>query len=288
MLRYLNLNSMKNYRSKLDARGRRGFTMIEVIAAMAILAMITTSVLVVMNRCIEATIDSGLEVEAFELARENMERLLASDLVKDMVEFGTSEKNEDIEWKKVVESFYEPVTSRMWIQGVCSASYTDSKGQEQTIELTHWLTNVTKAQLMQILDQEKREREYLEELGESEGYGYEMSELIYDEAKDQYYAESPTEKVYFGSDYDVAVEKRIEYESEERQRLSTEGKSFRFGSRPYKGDAESADYAADIDTHPPDNSYDRGTEIYDGHTLEELNKMSFEEVWQILMKNRDK
>jgi len=140
------------------------FTIAEIVTALVILTMITTSVLVVMNRCVSATIDSRAKMEAFELARDNMERLLASEFVKEMAEFGTSEKNEDIEWETVVESFYEPITSRMWIQAVCSASYTDSIGEIQEIKLTHWLTNVSRSQMLKIVDQQKREREYLDEI----------------------------------------------------------------------------------------------------------------------------
>jgi len=46
-------------------------------------------------------------------------------------------------------------------RGVCSAQYTDSDEQEQTVELTHWLTDLTKDQLLQI---EQRDEEELQEL----------------------------------------------------------------------------------------------------------------------------
>ena len=150
----------------------RAFTLVEVVMAVSILAMIASGVVVVMNRCIETTIDSQAQMEAFELARENMEKLLASESVMDMAEFGVLEGNEDIRWETVVESFYEPLTSRMWIQAVCSATYTDSAGEYQTVKLTHWLTDVTKAQLRQILEQQKLESEFQEQ------YNYEMQARI--------------------------------------------------------------------------------------------------------------
>jgi len=142
------------------------FTLIEVVVAMAILAAITASVLVVMNQCIEATIDSRIRMQAFEIARENMEKLLAATSVKEKAEFGISETNPAIEWETLVESFYESVTSRMWIRAVCSATYKDRNEEIQTIELTHWLTDVTRKQLTQILKQEQKERDFMAVYGE--------------------------------------------------------------------------------------------------------------------------
>ncbi len=159
-------------------RGKGGFTLIEVVASLAVLTLITTSVLVVMNRCIEAAIDSRARIQAFELARENMEKLLGSDSVQDTAKFGTSEINPDLRWETVVETFYEPITSRMWVQGICSVGYTDSDGEIQTVELTCWLTDVTQSDLKKILDQEKRELEYLEELAEMDAFGDDAEGLM--------------------------------------------------------------------------------------------------------------
>jgi type II secretory pathway pseudopilin PulG len=149
---------------KINKKNHRAFTLIEAVMAVAILAAITTSVLVVMNRCITAAIDIRTKTRAFELARENMEKLLASETLSDMAEFGFSEQYPDIEWQTTVESFYEPVTSRMWTQAVCSAKYFDSDNQQQTVELTHWLTDLTKQQVLKILDQQLREAEYMDQV----------------------------------------------------------------------------------------------------------------------------
>ena len=153
---------------KINAAKSRpaAFTFIEVITAITILAAIVGTVFVVVDRCVSTTIDIEAKTQAFEIARENMETLLASDSVKETTEFGSLELNPDIEWTTVVEPFYEPVTNRMWIRAVCSASYSDSTGERQTVELTHWLTDVTKTQLQQIIDQQQRESEYLDALEE--------------------------------------------------------------------------------------------------------------------------
>ena len=133
------------------------FSLVEVIAALAILALMSSSVLVIINRCVASAANSTLRMHAFEVARENMEKLLVSPFVQEGVEYGQSDKYPQIEWQSVVESFYEPITARMWIRGVCSAKYRDTEAQEQTIELTHWLTDLTKEQLLEIMTRDQQE-----------------------------------------------------------------------------------------------------------------------------------
>jgi len=135
----------------------KAFSLIEVLTALAILALISSSVLVVINRCVASVADSALKMQAFEVARENMEKLLALPLVQETVEYGESDKYPEITWQTVVETFYEPITARMWVRGVCSAEYIDTEGQEQTVELTHWLTGLTKRQLLDIMTREDEE-----------------------------------------------------------------------------------------------------------------------------------
>ena len=150
------------YRSKTRNMQKKAFSLVEVMMALAILGLISSSVLVVIDRCIASAAVSTLRMKAFEVARENMELLLASASVKESVEYGISEKYPDIGWQTVVETFYEPITARMWIRGVCSSQYNDPNGQEQTVELTNWLTDLTKEQLLQIMKREEDELENLE------------------------------------------------------------------------------------------------------------------------------
>ena len=144
-----------------DIRGtkEKAFSLVEVLTALAILAMICSSVLVVIDRSTASAANSMQRMHAFEVARENMEKLLSSASVKEGVEYGDSNNYPDIAWETTVETFYEPITARMWIRGVCSAKYNDPNGQEQTIELEHWLTDLTKEQLLQIMkrDEEKQD-----------------------------------------------------------------------------------------------------------------------------------
>jgi prepilin-type N-terminal cleavage/methylation domain-containing protein len=159
-------------RSKKIAKTKPAFSLVEVMAALAILALVSSSVLVVINRCVASVADSALRMQAFEVARENMEKLLASPLVQEGVEFGQSDKHPGIEWQKVVETFYEPITAEMWVRGVCSAWYIDAEGQEQTVELTHWLADLTEGQLLDIMTREEEEaveeEEWQSESGEQE------------------------------------------------------------------------------------------------------------------------
>ncbi len=152
------------------------FTLVEVVTALIILALISSSVLTVYSRSVASAADSTLRMQAFAAARDNMEKLLASNSVKEMTEFGTVENHPEIQWQTVVETFYEPVTSRMWIQAVCSAEYIDTKGDVQTVELTQWLTDLSKKDVLKIIEEKKREKERLDEQGQSEQKGEQEGE----------------------------------------------------------------------------------------------------------------
>lgn len=130
---------------------RKAFSLVEAVTALIILGLVCSSVLVVINRCLAGAADSELRMRAFEVARENMEKLLASESVAEISDYGESEKYPEIQWQTMVETFYEPLTSRIWFQAICSAQYTDTEGDGQTIELAHWLTEVSKAQLIQMI-----------------------------------------------------------------------------------------------------------------------------------------
>ncbi len=140
----------------IDARGSsvRGFTLLEVLTALTILAFVSSSVLLVINRSIASAADSAFRMEAFQMARENMEKILVSNSVSEMVEYGTSERYPDISWRTVVEAFSEPVTGQTWARAVCSADYTDPTGETQTVELIHWIAQLTEQQASQLVQDE--------------------------------------------------------------------------------------------------------------------------------------
>lgn len=135
--------------------GSTGFTLLEVLTALMILAFVSSSVLVVIDRCIVSADNSAVRMEAYRLARENMEKILASESVEETVEYGRSEKYPDITWQTVVEAFAEPVMGKMWVRAVCSAEYIDSAGERQSVELEHWLTELTEQQADELAGEPK-------------------------------------------------------------------------------------------------------------------------------------
>ena len=160
-----NIKKMYHFENNMTPKTIRhaGFSLLEVVVALGVLAAIISSVLVVINQCIAATIDSRTKMEAFRLVRENMEKVLAADSVTLVSEMGVSDTNPEIQWQTVVETFNPPVGTKMWLQALCSAAYTDSKGEQQTIELTHWLNELSQRDKKLIQKQRERELEYMQQ-----------------------------------------------------------------------------------------------------------------------------
>ena len=101
-------------------------------------------------------------MHAFEVVRENMERVLVSDNVSEKVEYGYSERYPEIQWTTRIETFYEPVDNKMWVQAICSAEYTDSMGEPAEVELTHWLTKLSEKQVEKILADRGQMQQFLD------------------------------------------------------------------------------------------------------------------------------
>jgi prepilin-type N-terminal cleavage/methylation domain-containing protein len=135
-------------------RREAGFTLLEVLTALAILALASSSVLLVIDRCLASASDLALRMEAFDLVRDNMEKILCLDAVAESVDFGTSEKYSGISWQTVVEGFSEPISGQMWARAICSADYLDSRGEKQKVELVRWLTPLTDQQAGQLATQQ--------------------------------------------------------------------------------------------------------------------------------------
>lgn len=134
--------------------GAAGFTLLEVLTGLAILALVSSSVLVVIDHCVASAANTSLRMEAFSLARENLEKVLVRASVEESVEYGTSDKYSDLSWQTVIEAFPEPIGGEMWVRVVCSAEYPDSEGRTQKIELTHWIAKLTEQQAGELMDDE--------------------------------------------------------------------------------------------------------------------------------------
>ena len=117
--------------------GSRAFTLIETVTAWIILALVSSSVLVVIDRCMRSAADSELRMRAFEVARENLELLLSKASAEETVEYGSSDRYPEIQWQTIVETFSVPTGTRMWARAICTAEYSDSEGEWQSAELIH-------------------------------------------------------------------------------------------------------------------------------------------------------
>jgi hypothetical protein len=137
------------------------FSLAETAAALLILAVICTSVVVVFNDASKSAANSARRIEAFEVAQENMEKLLASTYVQEGIEYGQSVKYPGIEWQSGVETFYEPITKRMWARAVCTASYLDIDLVSQKVELTNWLTDLTQDQVLELIKRKQAQKNLL-------------------------------------------------------------------------------------------------------------------------------
>ena len=264
-----------NCRSKTRNMGKKAFSLVEVMVALGILALISSSVLVVIDRCIASAAESTLRMKAFEIARENMERLLASALVKESVEYGISENYPDIGWQTVVETFYEPLTARMWIRGVCSAQYNDPNGQEQTVELTTWLTDLTKEQLLQIENRDEQGElsaeliETLEDAADYSGVNVETIEQWLQNGllttEDGSFIKANLD-LYMGSNGNPSAEEKNQ-QAKSIADLKNKNKS---------GEGASADQQAWQDEIDPKT----------GLTYGELEQMDFSEIWELMQNQR--
>ena len=254
--------------------GKKAFSLVEVMVALGILALISSSVLVVIDRCIASAAESTLRMKAFEIARENMERLLASALVKESVEYGISENYPDIGWQTVVETFYEPLTARMWIRGVCSAQYNDPNGQEQTVELTNWLTDLTKEQLLQIENRDEQgelSAELIETLEDAADYSGVDVETI--EQWLQNGLLTTEDGSFIKTNLDLYMGSNGNPSAEEKNQQAKSIADLKNKNKP--GEGESADQQAWQDEIDPKT----------GLTYGELEQMDFSEIWN-LMKSR--
>ncbi|MBA7611046.1 hypothetical protein ES703_18262 [subsurface metagenome] len=250
---------------------KKAFTLGEIVIALAILALISSSVLVVIGRCAASAADSELRMLALEVARENMEALLSADSVKETIEYGQSDKYPEIEWQTVVETFYEPITARMWIRGVCSAEYNDTEGELQTVELTHWLTDLTREQLLQIMKNAEQEREDLtgeliETVEEAAEYAGVEPETI------EQWLENGMLTIEDGS----FVKKNLDIYRQNDGNPSPEDKQLQVKSivdlRKPTGEQEAGDQDGWQDEIDPKT----------GLTYGELEEMDFSEIWELL------
>jgi prepilin-type N-terminal cleavage/methylation domain-containing protein len=278
--------SLKGKMYHVHRRFLTGFTLIEVVTALVILALISSSILVVINRCVASAADSTLRMQAFEVARENMEKLLALDSVRQTVEFGTSDKFPEIKWQTVVETFYEPITARMWIRAVCSAEYASTAGEIQTVELTHWLTDVTKEQLLELLKQQQQETQVafpiLETIEQAADYAGVDVQTI----------QQWVDNGMLTTDDGSFIKNNIDVFKQSGGNPTAEAKSQQLASiedlikltEEQSAEQETPESKPDTQEQPEEQDWRSEVDPITGLTYGELEKMSFEEIWDLLTK----
>lgn len=133
-----------------------GFSLPEAMAALLILSIICSGVFVIIERSVKAAADMEIRMHAFEVAQQNMEKILCTRPVTEEVDYGISEIYPSIEWTTSVEVFGDPEGGwRMWVKAVCSAEYRDTEDVLQKIEFTHWISQLTKAQIDEYLGRQE-------------------------------------------------------------------------------------------------------------------------------------
>lgn len=274
----------------------KAFTLLEVAASLIILALITSSALVVINRCMKATIDETVKVQAFEIAREKMEKLLAANAVEETLEQGTSEENPDIQWQTVVEPFYEPITSKMWIRAVCSATYTDTHNELQTIEFAHWITDLTKKQIIDILKQKQLQKQ--EQFAEIQEFLWDYIDTVPEDLLLELYNQMTGEENELEDIDDF--EEIIKYILDNLDALDSADENILIDlyNQATEIDITEADATEKQDPQetkvPDDQKQDEPKKpkkppkkpkdnLFFGYTEQELNNMSFEELWMLIM-----
>lgn len=264
-------------RSNRSDTHNRAFSLVEVMAAAAILGLVSSSVIVIVSRCAVSGANSALQIQAFEVARENMEKLLASDSLEETAEYGESELYPGIEWETTVETFYEPITARMWVKGVCLARYRDFEDQEQTVELTHWLTDLTKEQLLKMMSGQDEEgllaEQLIETVEDAAAYAGVGVEVIEQWIKNG--MEVTDDGFFVKGNLDMYKAANGEPTPEDRQ-------------KQVRSKAELAAQQAKIDDMKAGAEQGAGAiDPKTGLTYEELEQMDFSQVYE-LMKNRKK
>jgi len=121
-----------------------GFTVVEIVASLLVLVLIFSSVLTIFNDSMRAVSENRMQAEAFELAREKMEEMLAQTAVTEVTNYGVSDRNPNIEWETRVESFSDPSGSGSWVRAVSAVTYPDANDQPKSLELTCWLSKIPK------------------------------------------------------------------------------------------------------------------------------------------------
>ena len=122
------------------------FTIAEVMASLVVLGMITISSFKVITRCQDSSIDMRMKGLAFQVAGENLDKILSDQPIIEFESSGESELYPEISWEAKVDTKDEPLTRKVWVRAVSKAMYLDSDNEEQQVELVYYITDLSAAQ----------------------------------------------------------------------------------------------------------------------------------------------
>jgi hypothetical protein len=179
------------------------------------------------------------------------------------------------------------------VRAVCSAGYTDTAGEKQTVELTHWLTDLTKQQLLQIMEQQQKGSEQdniiktAEEAAEYAGVDERSIEQWQADGmlktNDGYYIKSWLD-LYLNSGGKPSVEqKNLQRQIDAKLIESTQEQNQPTEQSEKSGQNEQGEQDGKSEQGGKSESDEK---LIYGYTIEQLEQMSFDEVWEIALKNR--
>lgn len=146
---------------------RKAYTLVEAMAALLVMGIVVSGVVVTITNCLDSMIDMRLENSAVDLARENMEYILAKNDAFEFYDSGVDEYNPDLDWETGFEVSTYPNTSDMWVRAFSNAGYYCTDGEYKTVEFESWIVRLTDEQQQQYQDQVEEEQQMLEDVADA-------------------------------------------------------------------------------------------------------------------------
>lgn len=172
---------------KTNNYNRKAFTIVEALAALAIVGFVCGSVIIVINNSIDAISDQTSRLRAIEVARENMESLGSQEVLQESSITGISEIYPEIEWTTTVEAVNFPGESKLWLRAFCSANFYNTDNELEEVSFENWLTPLSAQQQKLVMEDRKKEEDYLEQLEQmqQEEESQEQDEISQDDKPNQ-------------------------------------------------------------------------------------------------------
>ncbi|MGE4285836.1 MAG: prepilin-type N-terminal cleavage/methylation domain-containing protein [Phycisphaerae bacterium] len=146
---------------------RKAYTLVEAMAALLVMGIVVSGVVVTITNCLETMIDMRLENNAVDLARENMEYILSKNDAYEFYDSGVDEFNPDLNWEIGFEVATYPNTSDMWVRAFSTSGYYRTDGEYKTIEFESWIVRLSDEQQQQYKEQATAEQQMLDDVADA-------------------------------------------------------------------------------------------------------------------------